>query len=176
MRFVVLDTETTGLNKKGSVSKGHRVIEIGCVEIVDGCLTGKEFHVYLDPERRVSRGALKLHGVTDAFLKGKPKFKDIVGDLLAFIGDSELVIHNASFDTQFMDMEFEMLPEDLQPKRRFIVNDTLSKAREIFPGQRNTLEALAMRFGLGIQKDKFHSALIDARVLASVFLHITDKI
>ena len=173
MRFVALDVETTGINKRGDndVVGNHRIIEIALVEIVDNVITGKYFHSYLNPQRSVSSGAFKVHGITDSFLQGKPGFSHIVTQFLDFIGDSPVVIHNAPFDTAFIDMELSLLPVRLRPRTVFQVIDTLDVARALFPGMKNDLDSLCFRFGLK-PKRQVHGALKDAIELANIFLVI----
>lgn len=172
MRKIVLDTETTGLNRShnGSVCKGHRIIEIGCIEILDGIITGEKFHAFVKPDCSISPKALEIHGITDQFLESKPKFEDVVESFLKFIGTSYLVIHNAPFDVAFLDQEFTLLHEKQQPKLVFTVIDTLKIARKCFPGGDNTLDALAKRYGIGLERRNKHGALLDAEMLARVYL------
>ena len=170
MRQIVLDTETTGLE----TSQDHRIIEIGCVELVNCKLTGKHYHQYINPERNVDEGAMQVHGITDEFLQDKPLFANIVDDFLAFVGDSELVIHNAPFDVGFIDHELSKLPK--QPKS--IANlchivDTLALARNKHPGQRNNLDALCKRYMVDNSQRDLHGALLDAEILADVYLVMT---
>ena len=172
MRFVTLDTETTGMNKgrNGAICDGYRIIEIACVKVVDGALTGRNFHRYVNPGVATQPGALKIHGITETFLKDKPGFEDIVKELLTFIGDSTIVIHNASFDIPFIDQEFNLLQNrcHLLKGRVFHFIDTLSLAREIFPGVSNTLESLCERYGVNGRNGNKHNALDDAIMLAKV--------
>ena len=170
MRQIVLDTETTGLE----TSQDHRIIEIGCVELVNRKLTGKHYHQYINPERNVDEGAMQVHGITDEFLQDKPLFANIVDDFLAFVGDSELVIHNAPFDVGFINHELSKLPK--QPKS--IANlchivDTLALARNKHPGQRNNLDALCKRYMVDNSQRDLHGALLDAEILADVYLVMT---
>lgn len=171
MRQVVLDTETTGLEHRD----GHRIIEIGCVELIERRLTGRNFHVYLNPERQVEGGALEVHGITDEFLADKPRFVDVADDFIGFIRDAELVIHNAPFDVGFLDAELERLGVD--PVLRVIdlaqVLDTLALARELHPGQRNSLDALCKRYEVDNSNRDLHGALLDAEILAEVYLAMT---
>lgn len=177
MRQVALDTETTGMNKvdhAGLLVAGHRIIEIGCAEIIDGKVTGRQFHTYVNPEQKVDKRATKIHGITTKFLKDKPKFKEIVSDFLDFLGDSELIIHNAPFDIAFLDKEFHMIGKKLQPHGKvFRVFDTLQTAREMFPNQPNTLEALCRRYEVAHTVE--HSALLDAIMLAKVYLKLSSS-
>jgi DNA polymerase-3 subunit epsilon len=170
MRQIVLDTETTGLEPE----LGHRIIEIGCVELVNRRATGRTFHKYINPEREIDEGALSVHGITRADLDGKPKFAEIVEELILFISDAELVIHNAAFDVAFLDHELGKLPG--QP--RAIVSmcrvlDTLALARSMHPGQRNNLDALCKRYSIDNSRRELHGALLDARILADVYLAMT---
>ncbi|MCC5866315.1 MAG: DNA polymerase III subunit epsilon [Wenzhouxiangella sp.] len=171
MRQVVLDTETTGLEHRD----GHRIIEIGCVELIERRLTGRNFHVYLNPERQVEGGALEVHGITDEFLADKPRFADVADDFIEFIRDAELVIHNAPFDLGFLDAELERLAGD--PVMRVVdlaqVLDTLALARELHPGQRNSLDALCKRYEVDNSNRDLHGALLDAEILADVYLAMT---
>jgi DNA polymerase-3 subunit epsilon len=170
MRQIVLDTETTGLE----TSQDHRIIEIGCVELVNRKLTGKHYHQYINPQRKVDEGAMQVHGITHEFLEDKPLFENIIDDFLAFVGDSELVIHNAPFDVGFIDHELSKLSK--QPKS--IANlcnvlDTLALARNKHPGQRNNLDALCKRYMVDNSQRDLHGALLDAEILADVYLAMT---
>lgn len=169
-RQIALDTETTGL----STSDGHRIIEIGCVELVNRRLTGREFHRFLDPERDIDEGAERVHGISRAELVGKPKFAEVVDEFLEFIRGSELVIHNAAFDIGFLDNELSLLKHKPAQIVKFAtVLDTLSLAREMHPGQRNNLDALCKRYGVDTSNREVHGALIDADLLARVYLAMT---
>ncbi len=171
MRQVVLDTETTGLE----VARGHRIIEIGCVELLHRRATGRFFHHYLNPERDVDEGARAVHGLTRERLEQEPRFAAIAAELLEFITGAELIIHNASFDLGFLDREFELLGGDVPVRIRSCcsVLDTLQLARERHPGQRNNLDALARRYGIDTSHRELHGALLDARILADVYLAMT---
>ena len=170
MRQIVLDTETTGLE----MELGHRIIEIGCIELAARRRTGRTFHRYLRPERAIDVGALRVHGITAEFLAEQPRFADIADELLAFIGDAELVVHNAPFDLGFLDAEFTRLG---QPERRVSglvpVLDTLQLARQLHPGQRNGLDALCRRYGVDNSRRDLHGALLDAELLLDVYLAMT---
>jgi len=169
-RLVVLDTETTGLNPK----EGHRIIEIGCVELVNRRLTDRKFHMYINPERQIDDGAMEVHGITNEFLKDKPLFKDVVDDFLAFIRGAELVIHNAPFDVGFMDHEFALYDKAIGKTEGFCsVFDSLVYARKKHPGQRNSLDALCKRYGIDNSHRDLHGALLDAEILAEVYLLMT---
>ena len=170
MRQIVLDTETTGLE----LSAGNRIIEIGCIELVSRRPTGRHFHRYLNPERDIEEGALAVHGITRARLEREPKFDAIAVEFLEFVDGSELVIHNAPFDVAFLDAELARLPGG--PRRiaeRCRVLDTLTLARELHPGQRNNLDALCKRYGIDNSHREYHGALLDARILADVYLAMT---
>jgi len=171
MRQIVLDTETTGLEPE----LGHRIIEIGCVELVNRRLTGRTFHRYLNPERAIDEGALAVHGITNADLQDKPRFADIAEELLAFISGAELIIHNAAFDVAFLDAELARLPEGLPRKISSVcqVLDTLALAREMHPGQKNSLDALCKRYNVDNSHRDLHGALLDAQILAQVYLAMT---
>lgn len=170
MRQVVLDTETTGL----SPTQGHRVIEIGCVELINRRLTGQSYHIYLQPDREVEPGAMRVHGITNEFLKGKPRFKEICGEFKAFIENAELIIHNAPFDVGFLASEFARVKDDWQDfDDYFKVIDTLVMARQKHPGQKNNLDALCKRYGVDNQHRDKHGALLDAEILAKVYLAMT---
>lgn len=170
MREVVLDTETTGIE----VREGHRIIEIGCVELIDRRLTGRHFHVYINPQREVEEGAFAVHGISDEFLSDKPLFADVVEDFMHFIDGARLVIHNAAFDVGFLDAELGRLKGG---KRQIAdhcsVVDTLLMAREKHPGQRNSLDALCKRYGVDNSQRDLHGALLDAEILADVYLIMT---
>ena len=170
MRQIVLDTETTGL----STAQGHRIIEIGCLEMVNRRLTGREFHRFLNPERDIDEGAERVHGISRADLEGQPLFADIVDDFLEFLHDSELVIHNAEFDVGFIEYELQRMKH---PKPAIadhaMVLDTLALARKLHPGQRNSLDALCKRYAVDASKRDVHGALIDSELLAKVYLAMT---
>lgn len=170
-RQIVLDTETTGLEP----DLGHRIVEIGCVEIDDRRVTDRHFHCYLNPDRLVEGGALEVHGITDAFLEDKPRFRDIVDDFLAFIEGSELIIHNAPFDVGFLDAELARLDRSstIQIAQVADVLDTVALARELHPGQRVSLDALCKRYEIDNSSRQLHGALLDAELLADVYLLMT---
>src|SRR5579862_8442293 len=175
MRQVVLDTETTGLE----LTQGHRIIEIGCVELINRRHTGRHFHHYLNPGREIDAGAVAVHGLLRERLESAPRFADIAPALLEFIGGTELIIHNAAFDLAFLDMELTLLAGahagSLPSSVRAVcsVLDTLSFARERHPGQRNNLDALCKRYGIDSSHRELHGALLDARLLADVYLAMT---
>ena len=170
MRQIVLDTETTGLEP----DLGHRIIEIGCVELVNRRATGRTFHKYLNPERDIDEGALAVHGISRAELEGKPKFAEIAEELLQFVGGAELVIHNAAFDVAFLDAELARTQGQTRAVAALCrVLDTLALARSMHPGQRNNLDALCKRYSIDNSRRELHGALLDARILADVYLAMT---
>lgn len=174
IRQVVLDTETTGMNKDGNVCLGHRIIEIGCVEVINRRLTGRHYHVYIKPDREVDPEAVTVHGITDQFLQDKPVFSEIADEFIEFIKGAELVIHNAPFDVAFMDQEFRFLNKKTQPTEEIsTVTDTLVMAKQMFPGKRNNLDALCDRYGIDNKHRVLHGALLDAEILADVYLLMT---
>ena len=170
MRQIVLDTETTGLEP----TQGHRIIEIGCTELMDRRPTGNDFHVYLNPERSIDAGAEAVHGLSSDFLSSKPLFASIVEGFLEYVGDAELVIHNAPFDMGFINHELALL-KPARPKLdlQCAILDTLPMARKMHPGQRNSLDALCKRYMVDNSKRDLHGALLDARLLADVYLAMT---
>jgi DNA polymerase-3 subunit epsilon len=169
MRQIVLDTETTGLE----VTQGHRVIEIGCIELRDRRPTGRTFHKYLCPDREVEAGALAVHGISNEFLSNQPRFGAVVEEFLDFVREAELIIHNAAFDVGFLNSELN------RAQRREVIGDicqvldTLAMARQLHPGQRNSLDALCKRYGVDNSQREFHGALLDAKILADVYLAMT---
>ncbi|MFD2228643.1 DNA polymerase III subunit epsilon [Alkalimarinus sediminis] len=170
MRQIVLDTETTGIEP----SQGHRIIEIGCVELVDRKLTGNHYHQYINPEREIDSGAIEVHGITNEYLADKPLFKDIYAEFLAFIDGAELVIHNAPFDIGFINHEFALLHNGPGNVEQYCgVLDTLVMARKKHPGQRNSLDALCKRYGIDNSMRDLHGALLDSEILADVYLLMT---
>ncbi len=170
MRQVVLDTETTGLE----VSQKHRIIEIGAVEIVNRRLTGRHYHVYIQPDRAIDAGALEVHGITEDFLTDKPRFGEIVDGFLDFVEGAEVVIHNAAFDVAFLDYEFRLCAANTRMDISCIeVTDSLELARRQYPGQRNSLDALCKRLGIDNSRRTLHGALLDSEILAEVYLAMT---
>ncbi len=169
MRQIVLDTETTGLNPRS----GDRVIEIGCVELMNRKLTGNNFHYYINPERDSEEGALAVHGLTTEFLSDKPKFAEIVAELRDYISGAEVIIHNAPFDLGFLNAEFQRLEMPSFSEHINSVIDTLVQAKEMHPGKRNSLDALCDRYGVSNTHRKLHGALLDAELLADVYLSMT---
>jgi DNA polymerase-3 subunit epsilon len=170
MRQIVLDTETTGLEP----SQGHRIIEVGCVEIIDRRLTGNHFHRYIRPERDIDEGAVEVHGITNEFLADKPLFADIASELMDFLRGAELVIHNAPFDIGFLDHEYRRLENTfISMSDHCKVLDTLVLAREKHPGQKNNLDALCKRYAVDNSQRDLHGALLDAEILADVYLLMT---
>ena len=170
MRQIILDTETTGLE----AAQGHRIIEIGCVELVSRRVTGRRFHKYIDPERDIDEGAQAVHGISRAQLAGEPKFREIAPELIEFIAGAELVIHNAAFDVGFLDAELARLEGGSRRVADLCrVLDTLALARSLHPGQRNSLDALCKRYGVDNSGRDLHGALLDAQLLADVYLAMT---
>jgi len=170
VRQVVLDTETTGLEP----SAGHKIIEIGCVELVNRRLTGRHYHQYIKPNREIDAGAMEVHGITNEFLADKPVFADIIDDFLTFIGDAELIIHNAPFDVGFLNHELRTFDLSLAPvDERCKILDTLVLARKKHPGQKNNLDALCKRYSVDNSQRDLHGALLDAEILADVYLIMT---
>ena len=170
MRQIVLDTETTGLEP----SQGHRIIEIGCVELVNRRITGRDYHQYLQPDREIDPGAIEVHGITNEFLADKPRMADVVRDFVEFVRGAELVIHNAPFDVGFINHELKLLgPEWGRLDQYCTVVDTLQMARSMHPGQRNSLDALCKRYEIDNSHRQLHGALLDSRILADVYLAMT---
>jgi DNA polymerase III subunit epsilon len=169
MRQIILDTETTGLD----ATLGHRVIELAAVEVVNRRITERQFHRYINPERDIEAGALDVHGITGEFLSDKPKFLDVVKEFLDFVEGAELIIHNAAFDVAFLDMELALA--GMEPISRYCrgVTDTLRMAKELHPGKRNSLDALCERYVIDNSARTLHGALLDARLLAEVYLAMT---
>ncbi|WP_028228862.1 DNA polymerase III subunit epsilon [Paraburkholderia ferrariae] len=169
MRQIILDTETTGLNAR----TGDRIIEIGCVELVNRRLTGNNLHFYVNPERDSDPGALAVHGLTTEFLSDKPKFAEVANEILDFIQDADIIIHNAPFDIGFLDAELALLGKPSFREHCGEVIDTLVQAKQIFPGKRNSLDALCDRFGISNAHRTLHGALLDSELLAEVYLAMT---
>ena len=168
-RQIVFDTETTGL----SAENGDRIIEIGCVELVNRKLTGNHLHLYINPERDSHEDALRVHGLTTAFLRDKPKFAEVVDEVIEFMRDAEIIIHNAAFDVGFLNKELELLGRP--PFASYISNviDTLAMAKEMYPGKRNSLDALCDRLGVDNSNRTLHGALLDSELLADVYINLT---
>ena len=169
MRTIVLDTETTGLNAR----LGDRVIELGCVEILNRRLTGNHFHRYVNPERESEEGALKVHGITGEFLQDKPKFREVAAEFLDYVRSAELVIHNAAFDVEFLDLELARLGLPPIGEHCAVVVDSLKLARDLHPGKKNSLDALCERYRIDHAHRALHGALLDAQLLAEVYLAMT---
>lgn len=169
MRQIVLDTETTGLDPL----LGHRIIELGAVEIVNRRITDKVFHCYLNPEREVESGALQVHGISNEFLLDKPRFREVVKDLIDFVDGAELIIHNAPFDVAFLNAELSLANLDQITSYCPVITDTLRMAKDLHPGKRNSLDALCERYAIDNSTRTLHGALLDARLLAEVYLAIT---
>lgn len=169
-RQIVLDTETTGL----SPDQGHRVIEIGCVEMINRRLTGNNYHQYIQPDRESDEGALQVHGITTEFLKDKPRFRDVIKDFLDYLGDAELIIHNAPFDVGFLNHEFMLAGEQYGEVSSYCeIVDTLVMARKMRPGQKNNLDALCKHYEVNNAHRELHGALLDAEILSEVYLRMT---
>jgi DNA polymerase III subunit epsilon len=171
VRSVVLDTETTGM----PVGDGHRIIEIGCVELIGRRLTGRHYHVYLQPDREIDEGAIAVHGITNEFVQDKPRFREIADEFFEFIKGAQLIIHNAAFDLGFINNEFALIKQDERAdiSEHCSILDTLLMARERHPGQRNNLDALCKRYGVDNSGRDLHGALLDAEILADVYLTMT---
>jgi DNA polymerase-3 subunit epsilon len=169
MRQIVLDTETTGLSAEG----GDRIIEIGCVELLNRKLTGNNLHFYLNPERDSHEDALKVHGISNEFLRDKPKFAEVAAEILDYLRDAEIIIHNAAFDVGFLNKELERVGQAAFKTHVSAVTDTLAMAKEMFPGKRNSLDALCDRLGVDNSGRTLHGALLDAELLADVYINLT---
>jgi len=169
VRQIILDTETTGLEP----AAGHRIIEIGCVELIDRRLSGNHFHQYINPEREIEDGALEVHGISSEFLQDKPVFADVAEEFLEFVSGAELIIHNAPFDIGFLDWELSLLQREDRMSDHVTVLDTLELARDLHPGQRNSLDALCKRYEVDNSSRSLHGALLDAEILADVYLAMT---
>lgn len=168
-RQIILDTETTGLD----VTRNHKIIEVGCVELIDRKYTDIKFHKYVNPLREIDQGAISIHGITNEFLKDKPVFEDIKDELLDFIDGSELIIHNAPFDIGFLEYEFKKASHKIELELICKVFDTLVYARRLHPGQKNSLDALCKRYNIDNSSREFHGALLDAKILGDVYLAMT---
>ena len=166
MRQIVLDTETTGLEPE----QGHRIIEIGCVEMVDRRLSGNNFHQYLQPDRAIDAAAIEVHGITNEFLEDKPRFEDVAQDFVDYVSGAELIIHNAPFDVGFLDHELHRMKHAARIDTLCAVTDTLVMAKKMHPGQRNSLDALCKRYDIDNSHRELHGALLDAEILADVYL------
>jgi DNA polymerase-3 subunit epsilon len=169
MRQVVLDTETTGLE----VEKGHRIIELGCVELVNRRRSQRHFHVYINPEREIDEGAREVHGISSQMLADKPRFSEVLDEFMEFVDGAELIIHNADFDVGFVNRELSLAGRELRIEDHCRVLDTLSLARQLHPGQRNSLDALCKRYEVDNAARELHGALLDAQLLAEVYLAMT---
>lgn len=169
IRQIVLDTETTGLEPE----QGHRIIEIGCVEMVDRRLTGNNFHQYLQPDREIDAAAVEVHGITNEFLADKPLFADVAADFIDYIRGAELIIHNAPFDVGFLNKELSRMGDEVRVADLCAVTDTLVMAKKMHPGQRNSLDALCKRYDIDNSHRELHGALLDAEILADVYLMMT---
>ncbi|MCW5197668.1 DNA polymerase III subunit epsilon [Buchnera aphidicola] len=173
-RQIVLDTETTGINSNGKVYLNHRIIEIGAIEIINRRITKNFFHVYLNPNRLIDKEAYKIHGISDKFLLDKPTFSDIYKNFIQYIKNSQLIIHNSKFDLSFLNYELKLLNKNIPEILNYCtVLDTLKLSRKIFPGKKNSLEALCKRYKINYHR-KLHSAILDAKLLAKVYLLMTS--
>ncbi|MGF1733314.1 DNA polymerase III subunit epsilon [Photobacterium proteolyticum] len=173
-RIIVFDTETTGMNMTGPHYEGHCIIEIGAVEIINRKLTGNSFHVYIKPDREIDAEAVDVHGITDEFLLDKPTYREVHEEFMEFIRGAELVAHNAPFDIGFMDYEFRKMGSSIGKTEDFCkVTDTLEMAKRLFPGKRNNLDVLCSRYGIDNSHRTLHGALLDAEILADVYLMMT---
>lgn len=169
-RQIAVDTETTGLE----VKEGHRIIEVACVELIDRRITGSNYHCYINPERSIDSGAIAVHGLNEAFLADKPTFAEIVGDLMAYISNAELIIHNAPFDIGFLQRELKLCRRSELLQDQWSIIDTLAMARQKYPRQKNNLDALCKRLAVDNSQRHYHGALIDAQLLAQVYLAMTS--
>ncbi len=172
-RQIVLDTETTGMNQFGAHYEGHCIIEIGAVEMLNRRYTGRKLHLYIKPDREVDPDAIKVHGITDEMLADKPDFAAVAQEFIEFIRGAELLIHNAPFDVGFMDYEFAKHQLNVKTEDICLVTDTLQMARQMYPGKRNSLDALCDRLGIDNSKRTLHGALLDAEILGDVYLSMT---
>lgn len=172
-RQIVLDTETTGMNQFGAHYEGHCIIEIGAVEMLNRRYTGRKLHLYIKPDREVDPDAIKVHGITDEMLADKPDFATVAQEFIEFIRGAELLIHNAPFDVGFMDYEFAKHQLNVKTEDICLVTDTLQMARQMYPGKRNSLDALCDRLGIDNSKRTLHGALLDAEILGDVYLSMT---
>lgn len=168
-RQIVLDTETTGLDPK----TGHRVIEVGCVEMRERRLTGNNLHLYLQPDRDIDQQAIEIHGISNEFLQDKPRFQEVAKELKAYLTGAELLIHNAPFDVGFLESEFAIVGDEFALTSICTITDTLAMARKMYPGQRNSLDALCKRLGVSNGHRTLHGALLDSEILADVYLTMT---
>jgi len=168
-RQIVLDTETTGLDPK----TGHRVIEVGCVELRERRLTGNNLHLYLQPDRQIDQQAIEVHGISNEFLADKPRFNEVAAELKAYLTGAELLIHNAPFDVGFLESEFAIVGDEFALESICTITDTLAMARKMYPGQRNSLDALCKRLGVNNGHRTLHGALLDSEILSDVYLTMT---
>ncbi|WP_075433767.1 DNA polymerase III subunit epsilon [Buchnera aphidicola] len=176
LRQVILDIETTGMNQQGCVYLNHKVIEIGIIELVNRKYTGKYLHYYLNPGRTVDPEAYKIHGISDSFLLPKPTFRDVCANVINFINNSEIIVHNAAFDISFLDYELSFVDSlNKNISHLSIITDTLVIARQLFPGKKNSLDALCRRYKIFNVNRKFHSALLDAKILMKIYLYLTSR-
>ncbi|VFP88213.1 DNA polymerase III subunit epsilon [Buchnera aphidicola (Cinara piceae)] len=175
-RKVILDIETTGMNQHGCLYLNHKIIEIGIIEVIDRKYTGKYLHFYLNPKKKIDKEAYKIHGISDSFLLDKPTFNEVYIDILNFIKKSEIIVHNAIFDISFLDYEFSKLNYGIKKISQFsTITDTLLLARKIFPGKKNSLDALCKRYKMINVNRELHNALLDAKILMKLYLYMTSK-
>ncbi|CAL4320381.1 DNA polymerase III subunit epsilon [Buchnera aphidicola] len=173
-RMIALDIETTGMNKLGLIFSGHRVIEIGAVEIINRKFTGNDFHVYINPNRSIDPEAFNIHGISETFLSDKPNFSKIYENFLEYIENSDIIVHNANFDIQFLEYEIQIInPNIVKISKINKIIDTLNIARSIFPGKKNNLNALCERYNINISHRDLHNAIIDAKLLSELYLRMT---
>ncbi|AXN02368.1 DNA polymerase III epsilon subunit [Candidatus Purcelliella pentastirinorum] len=175
MRKIILDTETTGINQIGKHYSGHKIIEIGAVEMINRTLTNNNFHVYLNPNRSISEESFNIHGISNEFLKYKPTFKEILNKFIKYIYGSKIIIHNAKFDIEFINYELFLLKRKDKISDYCKIVDNLTIARKIFPGKNNSLNSLCKYYGIDIRKRKKHGALKDAKILADIYLYLTSN-
>lgn len=174
MRKIILDTETTGINQIGKHYSGHKIIEIGALEMINRKLTGNNFHVYLNPNRLIDKEAFKIHGISNEFLKNKPTFREISNNFIKYIYKSEIIIHNAKFDIEFINYELFLIKRKEKISDFCKITDSLKIARKIFPGKNNSLNSLCKYYGINIDKKRKHGALKDAKILANIYLCLTS--
>ncbi|CAL4320356.1 DNA polymerase III subunit epsilon [Buchnera aphidicola (Pterocallis alni)] len=175
-RKIAIDIETTGMNKLGKIYQGHRIIEIGCIEILNRELTGNNFHVYINPNQNIDKEALKIHRISRKFLSNQPDFSCIYKSFIKYVGHSEIIVHNANFDISFINYELKKLKKNIKKISDFCkITDTLKMARILYPGKKNNLHALCKRYNININQKKLHSALFDAHILAKLYLLMTSK-
>lgn len=175
-RKIAIDIETTGMNKLGKIYQGHRIIEIGCIEILNRELTGNNFHVYINPNQNIDKEALKIHRISRNFLNNQPDFNCIYKNFIKYVGNAEIIVHNANFDISFINYELKKLKKNIKKISDFCkITDTLKMARLLYPGKKNNLHSLCKRYNININQKKLHSALFDSHILAQLYLLMTSK-